>query len=162
MSVTKYTPCATNDECASTPDVKADTIPTMKNLWLITLLFLICMPLSAQTKDFPENSGNAFLRLCSVVDKDVAQLTADQAINLTSCLSYVRGFSDGEIMEWTYVQNVTKRDAPQPFCVPVDAENSQLIRIVLKYIRDNPEEAHNITVVSILGAFVKAFPCPTK
>jgi hypothetical protein len=40
-------------------------------------------------------SGNAFLRFCSVVDKDYAHLPVDQEIGLMSCLSYIQGFSEG-------------------------------------------------------------------
>jgi hypothetical protein len=59
-------------------------------------------------------SGNAFLRFCSVVDKDYAHLPVDQEIGLMSCLSYIQGFSDGDTMQWSYVQSVAKRDAPRP------------------------------------------------
>jgi hypothetical protein len=38
----------------------------------------------------------------------------------------------------------------------------QLYRIVVKYMRDHPEEAHKFTSVLIFKASAGAFPCPAK
>jgi hypothetical protein len=48
-----------------------------------------------------------------------------------------------------------------PFCEP-HVTNAQLLQILLKYIRDNPEKAHLRTAVLYLAAMEKAFQCTKK
>jgi hypothetical protein len=89
-------------------------MPRMKPIWLALVLFAIAIPAHAQTSESPESpefldeSGNAFLRVCSGV------------------------------------------------------ENAQLVKVVLKYIRDNPEDAHHSTRVLIIGALAKVYPCSAR
>lgn len=54
------------------------------------------------------------------------------------------------------------KGTPAPFCVSPEAENGQLVRITLKYIRKNPELSHLPTVVLLLDAMKEAFRCPAK
>jgi len=64
----------------------------MKILWSIALLFLLSVSpnaqsqsAQAQTEDSLDVSGNAFLRLCSVVDKE--GLTGVERIHMAACLA---------------------------------------------------------------------------
>jgi hypothetical protein len=65
----------------------------MKNLWLFAVLFSLAIPTSAQTEEFPETSGNAFLRLCAGVDK--TDRTAAEVIDTMTWVGYVSGFTAG-------------------------------------------------------------------
>lgn len=139
----------------------------MKILWSIALLFLLSVSptaqgqsAQAQTEDYPEVSGNAFLRLCSVVDKE--DLTGLEGLHMMACLGYVGGFVQGVETTISFVQSVTKRSPLAPFCKPDDLERGQMVRIVMKYIRENPEKAHLPTAGLIMGALSKAYPCPEK
>ena len=133
----------------------------MKHLWLIALLFtVLAVPLSAQNQEFPWDSGNAFVRVCSVLDKDT--WAALENINVVSCTAYVSGVVDGVNYEQSFAEHVTTRKPPKPYCVPEPIENGQEIRIVLKYIRDKPEIAHLPTAPLIMSALSKAYPCPSK
>jgi hypothetical protein len=38
----------------------------------------------------------------------------------------------------------------------------QLYRIVVKYMRDHPQETHKFTAMLIFEASAGAFPCPAK
>jgi hypothetical protein len=118
------------------------------------------VPLSAQTKEFPETSGNAFARLCSSIEKDTR--TESEIGHMRSCVGYVRGFTDGIEFGSSYVEDKVNKQVPHLFCEPDGAENGQIIRIILKYIRDNPTEAHLPTSLLIVDALKKAFPCSTK
>jgi hypothetical protein len=140
----------------------------MKNLWLLAVVLTttftgVC--LSAQTQELPEVSGNAFLRLCSVIDKDDLKHEAyqsDKAVDTMACLEYLGGFTDGVQVEMELVNAETKRNAPAPFCIPDDVERGQMVRIVLKYIRENPAEAHKHTGALIMKALGKVYPCSSK
>lgn len=138
----------------------------MKTLWWIALIFLLSMPSLAQdqhtqTEDFtPEASGNAFSRLCSVVEKENRE--GLETLHSMACLGYVSGFVYGVETEISFVQDVTKQDILTPFCRPNNLERGQMVRVVLKYIRENPEKAHLPTSALIMGALSKAYPCPVK
>jgi hypothetical protein len=137
----------------------------MKNLWLVALLFfLLWVPVFAQNQETFLSSGSAFLRECSVVDKnDLTQLVeAVQKMEAMGCLSFVGGFVVGVEHERMFVKFKTKQDTPSAFCVPEDAESIQMVRIVLKYIRDNPAEAHKPTGVLIMKALRNAYRCSSK
>jgi hypothetical protein len=135
----------------------------MKNLWLIVMLF--CgVPLSAQTRELPETSGNAFLRICSVVEKvaDNKDQTAAEFGDVMGCLGWVRGFTTGVAYEASFAKAKTKQNASAPFCIPEDVENGQIVLVVLKYIHDNPADSNQPTVIVIKNALGKAYPCPSK
>jgi len=133
----------------------------MKHLWLFALLFfLLRVPLSAQTQDYPDTSGNAFLRLCSGADKE-NKTDADYG-HVLACTGYITGFVSGVDYERSFAHATTNRSVPLPFCTPDNVENGQLIRVVLKFIRDNPADANKPTAWLIMDALGKAYPCPSK
>jgi hypothetical protein len=102
------------------------------------------------------------LRLCSPGEKDYEHITQTEIGNTLVCFGYVRGFTSGVEVEKVFAEAKTSRKVPAPFCLPNDVESGQTVRIVLKYIRNNPEEAHRPTDALILAALGKAYPCPSK
>ena len=134
----------------------------MKTSWLVPLLlFVLGTSLFAQTEESLETSGNAFLRICSVVDKenDMEHLSVDQKVALMSCLNYVSGFTNGVDVEMQFVKNATKQSTHAPFCVPESIKNTQMVRVVLKYIRDNPLAARRNTNSLIMFSLGELYPC---
>ena len=135
----------------------------MKTLWLVPLLlFVLSSSLFAQTKESLETSGNVFLRICSVVDKEqnMEHLSVDQKVAVMSCLNFVSGFTNGVEVEMQFVENATKQSTHAPFCVPESVEDIQMVRVVLKYIRDNPAAAHRKTNSLIMFSLGERYPCP--
>ena len=95
----------------------------MKHLWLIALLFsLLAVPLSAQTQEFPDTSGNAFLQLCSAVEKDYENVTQTEINNELVCLGYVHGFTSGVEYEKVFAEAKLGRNVPASFCLPDNVE----------------------------------------
>jgi hypothetical protein len=134
----------------------------MRSLWLVVILYACGVSVSAQTtKEYPYESGNAFVRLCSGVEQ--AQRTdADPQLGV-GCILYIVGIVDGvETGNLTTMIQMRPTTVPKSFCRPDSVENGQLVKIVLKYVRENPEEAHQPTRFVALWAFQKAFPCPSK
>ena len=79
------------------------------------------------------------------------------------CLLYIAGFVQGVEVGNTTTRVETKQPTlPMPFCRPDNVETAQLVRIVLKYIQENPEDAHQDTMLVAMWAFQKAFPCSRK
>lgn len=124
----------------------------------IPIFLLLCSTfVTAQTSELPDQSGNAFVRVCSAIEKD--EHTDLETLHVLSCMSYVSGFVQGVFWEAEFVRINTNKEMRKPFCRPKDVENAQLVKVVLKYIRDNPEEANEPTAVLIISALAKAYPC---
>ena len=132
------------------------------------LLFLICgevlissQPSAQEPHEFSSNSGNAFIQLCSVVEKD-ENLTAPEIQYTAACTGYVKGIVDGVSEEVAFAHAVTDREPPKPFCLPKDVETGQLISVTLKYIRNHPEETRKSAAFLIAKALREAFPCSAR
>jgi hypothetical protein len=121
--------------------------------WLILSLFGCCTFLSAQTEGHLFNSGKAFLRRCSTVE-------SKQTESGLECILYIAGFVQGVEFGSISTRVETKQATmPMPFCRPDNVDTAQLVKIVLKYIRKNPEDANQHTMYIALRAFQEAFPC---
>lgn len=112
-----------------------------------------------EPKEFPSTSGNAFVRSCSSIEKDDSQTTRTDFTNTVSCVAYVEGVVQGVQVEIAYSKGTTGNEPPSPFCLPDSAENGQIVRVILKYVRNHPEEAHKSTVSLTIEAMREAFPC---
>jgi hypothetical protein len=132
----------------------------MKNLWLIAAVICCSLSASAQNSESPDTSGNAFLRLCSAVDKE--NKTSTEWMWVTGCTGFVSGFTDGVKFGTQYAEDKAGKKVPGLFCLPGEVENGQIIRIILKYIRDHPEEAHQPTSFLLVDALRRSFPCRSK
>ena len=133
----------------------------MRNLYLLLVVLLLLPAVPAQTaktsgsQEYVWDSGNAFLNICGVdADKTFEEQTSAELHSTSSCLPYVRGLTDGIA--------VATIEGIQPFCPPDSVTNGQGEKILVKFIRDNPDRAHFATSVLYLYAMKKAFPCPKK
>jgi hypothetical protein len=125
------------------------------------LLFVLSASVFTQPQESFESSGTAFLRICSVVDRedDREHLSSDQMVAFTSCLKYVNGFTSGVDAEMRFVKNATKQSTHAPFCPPQGVKEIQMVRVVLKYIHDNPAAARRNTNSLIMFSLGERYPC---
>ncbi len=134
----------------------------MKSLCVV--LFLVstcCTSLPAQTRvETYSTSGNAFLRLCSAIDADKA--TGGELADVIGCLGFVSGFMTGVEAETGLVIAKMGNKTPKMFCRPPNVEHGQVVRIVLKYIRNHPEESHQVMELIMVSALTEAFPCKNR
>jgi hypothetical protein len=118
-------------------------------LLVCLLLALTCA--SAQSAD----------QLLGDCEKGVPQGDRPTAKDL-SCLAFLKGFVSGiHIIQLAYTAPV--QGAPiTPFsivCLPKEGVSpEQARRIVVKYLRDHPEELHVHEEIAVLVAFMTAFP----
>ena len=126
---------------------------------LFVLVLLCCSNVSSQTTDDLAHSGNDFVRICSVIDKDTKEKNPLEVAQALSCLNYVEGFVHGVYEEVSYAHAVTDKEPPKPFCLPGDVEDAQTVRVVLKYVHDHPDKAHMATATLIVLALASSFPC---
>ena len=129
-------------------------------------IFFVCSPTSSGQKTGPEQpdisrSGRDFLEVCASVDskggvdsegnKDAARIQRD-----ATCLGWVEGFADGFLV-YGELLSVPRKD--RMACVPHGVTTIQIVRVIKKYLADNPEKARRPTRYIASIALAGAFPC---
>jgi hypothetical protein len=109
------------------------------------------------TFDFPSTSGNAFISVCSVIEKKPE--TRLDAANIMSCISFVEGVVRGIGLGVKYAEAIAGRKLEHPFCIPEDASKGQLVIVVLKFIRNHQEKASAPSYLPVAESLTAAFPC---
>lgn len=77
------------------------------------------------------------------------------SFDLILCTSYIIGVAEG--YETTLKNIYSGRD--RIICVPNNVTRGQAARVVLKYLKNNPETLHYPASYQTLVALQKAFPC---
>ena len=129
-------------------------------------IFFLCSPAGTAQKSAPEQpdistSGRDFLEVCSGVgskegadgegNRDAARIQSD-----ATCLGWVAGFVNGFLVHEELL-SVPRRD--RMACVPNGASTIQIVRVIRKYLADNPGKAHRPTRYIASIALAGAFPC---
>ena len=93
------------------------------------------------------NNCSLFIKLAE--GKDLTSL--DQAFNIGLCAGFIEGIIKSEY---------THKDK-KLFCSPKESiKIDQAVRIVVKYVNDNPQNLHSDSILLVFSALMKAFPCP--
>jgi hypothetical protein len=104
--------------------------------------------------DVMYKTGNDLFRDCtqgeSVFDKTAGR--PKEVLAHASCVSYIAGVVDVQGMR-------NMLGISHTFCVPKEVPMSQLASIVLKYLKNNPEDRHGVAAAFVNGALLEAFPC---
>jgi hypothetical protein len=100
-------------------------------------------------------SGSKFLEACSSVDSEENKNSV-RIQNDAACLGWIEGFEDGFTVH-DELLGVPRKD--RMACMPHGTTAIQIVRIVKKYIVDNPEKAHRPTRYIVSLALARAFPC---
>ena len=100
--------------------------------------------------------GNELLKRCGLF---VAYMESERSdISLSGEMMFCAGFMQGITNMNLLYQQVLKLDAQ--FCLPEwGISNSYAARIVVKHLRDYPEELHRNEFVLAIWALNVAFPC---
>jgi hypothetical protein len=134
----------------------------MRLLLVAALLgtFFVCLPASTSPKSAAEQpdisrSGRDLLEVCSTIGSegsgDAARIQRD-----ATCLGWVEGFADGFTVHEELL-NVPRRD--RMACVPQGVTTLQVVRVIKKYLADNPGKARRPTRYIASLALAGAFPC---
>ncbi|HEY6267605.1 MAG TPA: Rap1a/Tai family immunity protein [Candidatus Acidoferrum sp.] len=113
------------------------------------------VPKSAAEQADISRSGSDFLQVCSGLDsggdRDAARIGRD-----ATCLGWVQGFAEGFLV-YGELLSVPKKD--RIACVPRGVTTVQIVRVIKKYLADNPGKAHRPTRYIASIALAGAFPC---
>lgn len=102
----------------------------------------------------PLADGNLLLESCLEADKLTRNDLSYDKFKAGYCIGIVKGVFDLMLVTRDYLPNKGK------LCIPDKMlHNSQKIKIVIKYLEDNPEQLHLMEATLSSCAFVNAFPC---
>jgi hypothetical protein len=134
----------------------------MRLLSVFTLIAVscVCSPSSVGSKSAAEQpdisrSGSDFLQVCSSIDNE---WKADpvRIHNDATCLGWVEGFGNGFTVH-DELLSIPQRD--RMICMPAKVTTIQIVRVMKKYVADNPDKAHRATRFIASVALARAFPC---
>jgi hypothetical protein len=134
----------------------------MRLLSVFTLIAAscVCSPSSVGSKSAAEQpdisrSGSDFLQVCTSID---SEWKADpvRIHNDATCLGWVEGFGNGFTVH-DELLSIPQRD--RMICMPAKVTTIQIVRVMKKYVADNPDKAHRATRFIASVALARAFPC---
>lgn len=127
-----------------------EMISTAKyTLLIIPLALILTAPIHA--KEYSWDSAGAFSRVCGAAD-GATNTSADVLADYTGCVAYLRGMHDAI---WDLAS------AP-PYCAPGSVTVDEEMKVMLKYLRDNPAKLHLEIPALYRSAMKQAFPCVAK
>lgn len=105
------------------------------------------------TREKLVETGGAFLKTCSVVEKPTKTLSSTELLDANYCAAYIAGFVDAlQVTAELYQEAVA--------CFPEgEIDLRQATKMVLAYIREKPERRERTTAVLVGAALARAYPC---
>jgi len=103
-------------------------------------------------------SGRDFLEICSTVDSDQKGEPV-RIQNDATCLGWVEGFRDGFTVH-DELLGIPQKD--RMVCIPGEITNVQIIRVIKKYLAENPDKAHRATRLVASLALAGTFHCKAR
>ncbi len=130
----------------------------MRTIGGAVAFLLICGCLFAQ-EDW-KGDGSGLLAKCTLAVRafDGEKLSSSDAAEGEFCVGYVLGVHD---MDFTVqmLEEHEKVSLMKHACSPSNASTAQAVRVVVKYLRNNPERPHMPASVLVTDAIRSAFPC---
>jgi hypothetical protein len=100
-------------------------------------------------------SGTDFLKVCANMESEAAG-NPSHTDSEAACLAWVEGFRDGFTVH-DELLGVPAKD--RMVCIPRGVTAIQTLRVIKKYLTDNPAKAHRPTRYNASVALARAFPC---
>jgi len=134
----------------------------MRLLSVFTLIAVsfVCSPRRVGSKSAAEQpdisrSGSDFLQVCSSIDGE-SRADPIRIHNDATCLGWVEGFRNGFTVH-DELLGVPEKD--RMICMPRKVTTIQIVRVMKKYVADNPDKVHRATRLIASVALARAFSC---
>ncbi len=131
----------------------------MKKLIAI-LAYAVSIIFTSQIAYSQNNDGQWLLDTCNpavkYLDKNL-DLQGEDAAYPGICAGYLLGIDD--INSYSFTSMKFTHDASPRYCPPKNSNFSQIARIIVKYLKNNPEKLHLPAVTLALTALHDAWPC---
>lgn len=106
------------------------------------MMFIALLAISGQSWAGYYVSANKLLSLCE----------SDAVVDQNVCVGYILGIADA-------AQSLDSEINIRRYCLPKNVTSSQLEKVAIKYVNDNPQQLHKPASYYVLVSFRKAFPC---
>ncbi|MFC1665805.1 Rap1a/Tai family immunity protein, partial [Pseudomonadota bacterium] len=116
---------------------------------------------SSLTYGAVKDDGNRLLSECNnaVLARDSHNLNDAEFARGFYCLGRLQGVKEMNEYYRLLLNKMGKKSSIE-FCLPKGGvENGQASRIVVKFLRDHPDQLDEVSVILIIDAFRAAFPC---
>ena len=101
--------------------------------------------------------GNFLLQNCLEAERLLERKPSEIDVSAGYCIGMVQGVAQTMVF-YDLAFKTSGMDAP-PTCWPQPLKNQQLVRIVIKYLRDNPANLHAEPHILIMQSLRDAFKC---
>lgn len=119
-------------------------------LQIVASLILLAGTFTSRAAEPYSFTGNDLLKVCDGPYKDKAEEVADTNL----CLGYIQG-----IQQFQHVITDLRGVTPL-FCEPYQTGSyDQLRRVLVKWLKNNPDQLHRDARVVATAAYMQAFPC---
>jgi hypothetical protein len=105
-----------------------------------------------------QNTGNELLQNCQAAlsmpgtPEGHSQMVEAERMKGMNCFGYVRGV-------WDTFSLYEAAGYPPLACIPQEATVGELVRVIVKYLNDHPNQLHEPDNVSLFKALKEAYPC---
>ena len=122
------------------------------------LLLVLCLSASSTAAATGTGSGNDLLEQCNTAIRfsdngKLGEATASEAFRIGFCLGLVHG-----AVETIRAQQIGFGHT-EFGCIPDAIENGQAARIVVKYLKEHPDQLHQDDALLAISALRQAYPC---
>ena len=126
--------------------------------WLLCtfVLMLLCPPILAQLK----HDGNALSEECAVALRTAEHPDVMDGLNTGVCFGLVDGIRE-TLTLWNTVDS-QHNEAKFHGCIPTEVTVEEAVKVVMKYLNDNPTQLHHRDAFLIAIALAKGYPCPAS
>lgn len=107
---------------------------------------------SAQASDL-KYDGNELLSQCQQYLKVANSEKNYDVLAVGMCAGFVGGVNSTVL----FYSDVLKKD--EKYCMPDNVTNAQMVRIVVKYLKDNPKLLNEGRTSLVWSALIDAYPC---
>ena len=139
----------------------------MKKLLIITAALFVGNACLAQSRNLSAMDGNTLLTKCHAAQKMTEtspKLSNEEWSDGFYCLGFVQGAMDADLIWQTAETKALGAKARSLvfYCAPKDASWPQLIRVLVKWLEDNPDKL-NLSGYDVINlAMSKSYPCPVS
>jgi hypothetical protein len=111
----------------------------------------------APTRD--DATGEGLLQLCISDERQLngARLAPTETLDAMNCVAYISGAVEAVMTLFPS----KPREKQQFYCIPTSRNiiGGQLVRVVLKWLRDHAEHLHEARITTVLAALRDTWPC---
>jgi hypothetical protein len=105
-------------------------------------------------------TGNDYLSVCGrALDDDSTADSGTARMDGLVCSGFMWGVLSGLSATQTAYEGFLQQ--PKVLCLPTGVNVSQLMRISLKFLTENPAELHRSLGELIMVSWIASFPCPS-